>query len=53
LAIVTVADAQGTPLKAGDFNFWNEVKQQSDQCDLVSSLLRLPVSVTTSLLCAS
>jgi hypothetical protein len=30
-----VADAQGTPLKAGDFNFWNEVKQQSDQCDLV------------------
>ncbi|WP_151839509.1 AMP-binding protein, partial [Acinetobacter junii] len=34
-AIMTVADAQGTALKAGDFNFWNEVNQQSDQCDLV------------------
>ncbi|MFI7968848.1 AMP-binding protein, partial [Acinetobacter baumannii] len=41
-AIVTVADAQGTPLKAGDFNFWNEVKQQSDQCDLVMRSIQDP-----------
>ena len=41
-AIMTVADAQGTPLKAGDFNFWNEVKQQSDQCDLVMRSIQDP-----------
>ncbi|MGB8810974.1 MAG: AMP-binding protein [Acinetobacter calcoaceticus] len=40
--IVTVADVQGTPLKAGDFNFWNEVKQQSDQCDLVMRSIQDP-----------
>ncbi|MNY97262.1 Acetyl-coenzyme A synthetase [compost metagenome] len=40
--IVTVADVQGTPLKADDFNFWNEVKQQSDQCDLVMRNIQDP-----------
>lgn len=40
-AIMTVVDAQGTPLKAGDFNFWSEVKQQSDQCDLVMRSIKI------------
>ncbi|MCH7337261.1 AMP-binding protein [Acinetobacter sp. NIPH 2699] len=34
-AIVTVADAQDTSLKVGDFNFWDELNQQPEQCELV------------------
>ncbi len=41
-AIVTVADPQGTPLKSGDFNFWDEVKQQPDQCELVMRSIQDP-----------
>lgn len=34
-AIVTVADQQGTALNPEDFNFWQELNQQSSECDLV------------------
>ena len=34
-AIVTVADAQNALVNADDFNFWDVLHSQSDQCDLV------------------
>ncbi|MGL5210803.1 MAG: AMP-binding protein, partial [Acinetobacter junii] len=41
-AIVTVADTEGSVLKASDFNFWQELNQQSDQCELVMRNLHDP-----------
>lgn len=41
-AIVTVADAEGSALKASDFNFWQELNQQSGQCELVMRNLHDP-----------
>ena len=41
-AIVTVADTEGLVLKASDFNFWQELNQQSDQCELVMRNLHDP-----------
>ncbi|NAR17307.1 AMP-binding protein [Acinetobacter haemolyticus] len=41
-AIVTVADTQGSALKGSDFNFWQELNQQSDQCELVMRNLHDP-----------
>jgi acetyl-CoA synthetase len=41
-AIVTVADTEGSVLKASDFNFWQVLNQQSDQCELVMRNLHDP-----------
>ncbi|NAR54470.1 AMP-binding protein [Acinetobacter haemolyticus] len=41
-AIVTVADIEGSVLKASDFNFWQELNQQSDQYELVMRNLHDP-----------
>lgn len=41
-AIVTVADTEGSALKASDFNFWQELNQQFDQCELVMRNLHDP-----------
>lgn len=41
-AIVTVADLQGQGVKQGDFNFWDVVNSQSEQCELVMSKIDDP-----------
>ncbi|QHH93471.1 AMP-binding protein [Acinetobacter gyllenbergii] len=41
-AIVTVADQQAIQLNPEDFNFWNEVQQQPEHCDLVMRTLQDP-----------
>ena len=41
-AIVTVADADGAALNPSDFNFWQVLNQQSDQCELVMRNIQDP-----------
>ncbi len=40
--IVTVADADGNGLEAGDLNFWAELDAQSEDCDLVMKTIQDP-----------
>lgn len=41
-AIVMVADADGAALNPSDFNFWQVLNQQSDQCELVMRNIQDP-----------
>ncbi len=41
-SIVTVADPQGNGVAPSDFNFWNELSQQSNQCETVLLTLNDP-----------
>lgn len=40
--IVTVADAEGQGLEAGDLNFWAELDAQSEDCELVMKTIQDP-----------
>lgn len=40
--IMTVADQQGHALQQGDLDFWKELNQQAEQCDLVMQSIQDP-----------